>query len=93
MFEFDKKPFVYAQLVHPEYGYDMDKENAKKLDVGEYYEVAHISMSQSSTTIQLKDVNGGFNSVQFEFFDKNKKKIDIYSMPEFNNYLAWRFHE
>lgn len=79
---------VYAKFVHPDYGYDRDQERAKELlKINEVYEVDNISMGQSSTSIYLKEVPGPFNSVHFDFYDKDDMQIDIYSMPEFNPYL------
>jgi hypothetical protein len=78
---------IYALLTHPENGYPSDVDNAKNLKSDTYYEVERVSMSQSHTNIFLKDIKGGFSSVQFYFYDKDKNPIDIYSMPEFNHYM------
>ena len=79
---------LYAKFMYPNYGYDYDKEYAKKmgLQVGERYEVEDISMGGSHTSIYLKDIKGSFNSVQFEF-EENGKPIDIYRDHRYNPYL------
>lgn len=77
---------AYALLSYPEYGYDYDKEKVKKLDSGRFYEIDRISMGQSHTSIFLKGIQGCFNSVQFTFYNRERQPIDIYRMPEFNQY-------
>jgi hypothetical protein len=79
---------LYAIFMYPNRGWEYDVEWAKNagLKVGERYEVRRISMGQSSTSVFLKDINGDFNSVQFEF-EEDGKPIDIYRSPKYNPYL------
>lgn len=81
------QPPILAEFVEPNAGYAIDIEQAKKLKLNTFYEVSHVSMGQSSTSVTLKDVRGSFNSVHFKFYDMSKKAIDIYTMPEFNPYM------
>lgn len=78
---------LYAKFMYPDYGWDSDVEYAKKvgLKVGERYEVEYVSMGQSNTSIYLKDFEGSFNSVQFEF-EEDGIPIDIYRSPKYNPY-------
>ena len=78
---------LYAKFVYPDYGYDCDIEYAKKvgLKVGERYEVEDLSMGGSHTSIFLKNIDGSFNSVQFEF-EEDDMPIDIYRSPKYNPY-------
>ena len=78
---------LYAKFMYPDNGHDCDVEFAKKmgLKVGEKYEVEDLSMGGSYTSIFLKDINGVFNSVQFEF-EEDGKPIDIYNTPKYNPY-------
>jgi hypothetical protein len=87
MFGDEPKTTIYAEFVNAD-SWPADVESGKKLLLGEYYEVSRISIGQSTTGIQLKDVSGPFNSVQFNFYDHNKDPIDIFAMPEFNHYLG-----
>jgi hypothetical protein len=81
------KRTTYAKFTKPNNGYDSQQEQAKVLVLGAAYEVEHVSMGQSSTSIRLKNVKGAFNSVMFDFYDHHMKSIDIYNMPEFNGYM------
>lgn len=82
------QPPILAHLTHPANGWSSNAENARKyLKSGEWYEVRRIDMGQSSTSVRLKNVSGVFSSVQFDFYDMDKKPIDIFKMPEFNPYL------
>lgn len=83
----DCMTLVWAHLVHPENGYDCDKESVKKLSPHVNYPVKEISMGQSHTSFTVEGIQDSFNSVQFEFLDKDFKEIDIFAMPEFNPYL------
>ena len=78
---------IYAKVEHPDYGYDSDIEAVKNLDTSKFYEVIELEIGQSHTNFTLKDHNGSFNSVNFAFYDENKKPVDIFSMPEYNPYL------
>lgn len=81
-------PLTYVKLIHPEYGYDINKAYAKQLRKGKFYEAKGVSMGQSHTTVTLKDYKGSFSSVQFEFYNADKEPIDIYNMPEYNPYMG-----
>ena len=78
---------LYAKFIYPDYGHDCDVEHAIKvgLKVGEKYEVENLSMGGSHTSIYLKDINGAFNSVQFEF-EEDGKPINIFNSPKYNPY-------
>lgn len=77
---------ITVKLMHPDAGYDADKEKVKKLQPNTHYEVSSIDMGQSHTYVYLVDVSGAFNSVNFEFYEDNKL-IDIFSDKRFNPYL------
>lgn len=63
---------VYAIFNYPDNGYDCDVEYAKKqgLVKGKKYEMADASVGQFYSNIYLKDIEGSFNSVQFDFVDE-----------------------
>lgn len=77
---------ITAKLMHPDAGYEAGKENVKKLEPNKYYEVSNIDMGQSHTYVYLANIEGAFNSVNFEFYE-DKKLIDIFSDKRFNPYL------
>ena len=77
---------ITVKLMHPDCGYPSDRENVKKLQPNVHYPVSSIDMGQSYTYVYLVDVNGAFNSVNFEFYEDNKL-IDIFSDKRFNPYL------
>jgi hypothetical protein len=60
------------------------------LNKDEMYEVEHVSMGQSYTSIYLSKPKEGtknpFNSVIFDFFE-NDEELDIYSDSRFNPYI------
>lgn len=78
---------LYAKFMYPNSGWDGDVEYAKEvgLKIGEKYEVEDLSMGGSHTSIFLKNIDGAFNSVQFEF-EEDGKAIDIYNSPKYNPY-------
>lgn len=80
---------LYAKFMHPDSGRECNIEHAKNigLKVGESYEVEDISMGGSSTSIFLKDIEGSFNSVQFDF-EEDGKPINIFDSPKYNPYLS-----
>ena len=80
---------LYAKFVYPNSGRDCNIEHAKKvgLKVGERYEVEDIIMGGFTTSIFLKDIEGSFNSVQFEF-EEDGESIDIFDSPKYNPYLS-----
>lgn len=77
---------ITVKLMHPDAGYDTDKENIKKLKVNIHYEVNHIDIGQSHTYFSIVNIEGSFNSVNFEFYE-DEKLIDIFSDKRFNLYL------
>lgn len=81
---------LYAKFVYPDNGYDCDVEHAKRvgLKAGERYEVEDLSMGGSHTSIILKDIDGCFNSVQFDFYE-DEQPVDIYRNPKYNGYLYY----
>ena len=77
---------ITVKVMHPDAGYEINKENIKKLQPNTHYEVYHIDMGQSHTHISLVGIKGSFNSVNFEFYE-DKELIDIFSDKRFNPYL------
>lgn len=83
---------VCARLTNLEAGYECNKELMIRcgLVVGSTYEVEHINMGQSYTTIKIRDCGTYFNSVNFEF-EEDGKPLNIYQDKRFNPYLKnWR---
>lgn len=64
----------------------IDTHYERLLKKGEKYTVERIHMGQSSTSIELVDIRGLFNSIHFEFYIGDKK-VDIYRSALFNHYL------
>ena len=79
---------VYAIVSELNCGYDHDKEMAKQagFQIGDRFTVSDISMGQSSTSIRLKELAGGFNSVFFRF-EEDGAPLNIYSDHRFNPYI------
>lgn len=79
---------LYAKFMYPDNGFDCDVAHAEiaGLKVGEKYEVEYLSMGQSFTSIFLKNFDGCFNSVQFEF-EEDGVEVDIYKEYKYNHYL------
>ena len=78
---------VLAKFTYPKYGYQYDQDTAKKyLKVGTKYELDHVHMWQSSTTVYLRGFSPGFNSVHFTF-SENGNTLDIFRDPRFNTYM------
>lgn len=73
---------------YPENGY----RHATQLEVGKEYIVDSVDMGRYYTDIFLSDIDGCFNSVQFDFFEDGEP-IDIYSSPKYNPYLQRRSQE
>lgn len=67
---------------YPENGY----RPAEELEVGKEYQVTDVYMGQSNTSILLAGFKGGFNSVQFDFFEDGKP-CNIYRSPKYNPYI------
>ena len=78
---------LFAKVEYLNAGWDSDKKDIKALDSAKMYEVDYVSMGQSYTSVYLKDVKGCFNSVNFEFYNKDGEQVNIFSMPEYNPYL------
>lgn len=81
----------YARFDYPENGYDCDKESNKVLKIGQMYELDSVMMGQSHTTITLKGIKGGFNSVNFSFWTNDTesgelKKFHLQEREEYNPY-------
>lgn len=78
---------LYAKFMYPENGYDVDIEEAERygLEIGKKYEVEYLSMGGFHTSIFLKNINGVFNSVQFDFFE-DEQEVDIYRNPKYSGY-------
>jgi hypothetical protein len=81
---------LYAKFMYPDNGYDCDVEEAIRfgLKVGERYEVEYLSMGGSHTSVFLNNINGCFNSVQFEFYE-NEQPVDIYRNPKYSGYMYY----
>ena len=77
---------ITVKVMHPDAGYDGDKERVKQLEPNTHYEVTCIDMGQSHTDVFLVGMKSCFNSVNFEFYE-DKKLIDIFSDKRFNPYL------
>jgi hypothetical protein len=78
---------LYAKVEYPNYGYDSDVKAVRCLDKSRYYPVTEIDIGQSHTSFKIRGLSYHFNSVNFAFYDKDKKPVDIYSIPEYNPYL------
>lgn len=70
---------IYAKFMYPHYGYTYDQKKVENnnLLVDNFYPVSNVSMGQSHTSIFLDGYKDSFNSVHFEFYDENMKKIDL----------------
>lgn len=49
---------ITVKVMHPDAGYEINKENIKKLQPNTHYEVYHIDMGQSHTHISLVGIEG-----------------------------------
>ncbi|AWD90575.1 hypothetical protein KNT87_gp285 [Erwinia phage Cronus] len=84
------KMTLYAKFVSPTSGYAHDQKKVEDFELNSMLVVDSISMGQSSTTITLAGLQGGFNSVHFEFYkqvDDELVKHNIYRDPEYNPYI------
>jgi len=64
---------IFAKLVHPEYGYDHDKEQVKALDPNINYVVTNVSVGRSSSSFGMAEFPGkSFNTIQFEFYEDGR---------------------
>lgn len=73
---------ITAIYKHPEFGYS----KSLNLEVGREYEVTGIHMGPTHTEINLKGIEGDFESVKFEFYE-NGNPLNIYNDPRFNPWL------
>ena len=80
---------LYARFNHPNNGWPNEREYAKNagLQVGEKYEVEDVSMGGSYTSIYLTEIEGVFNSVQFDFEEADGTPVDIYDDPRYCSYM------
>lgn len=80
---------LYARFNYPNGGWPAERGYAESmgLKVGERYEVEHVSMGGSYTSIYLTDINGVFNSVQFDFEEEDGTYVDIYNNPKYSSYI------
>lgn len=71
---------VYA-IYLDENGYDGDTIYAKNkgLIKGEKYEIEHIEIGGWVSYISIKNYEGLFNSVMFDFVNKNGDVVDVYN--------------
>lgn len=59
-------------------GHDSDKKNiAEKLRIGKIYTVKRTEVHNSSTSVYLQEVEGVFNSVNFEEVTKQPKELNV----------------
>lgn len=86
------KMTLYAKFVSPTSGYAHNQKKVEDFELNSMLVVDGVSMGQSSTTITLAaGLQGGFNSVHFEFYkqvDDELVKHDIYRDPEYNPYIG-----
>lgn len=68
---------IFAKLIHPENGYEHDKERVKILDPNINYVVTNVSVGRSSSSFGLAEFPGkSFNTIQFEFYEDGRL-IDV----------------
>ena len=79
---------IKAIFMYPENGYEHQRIFAKKrgLIVGQSYDLEGASVGRYSSIVLLKGIDGSFNSVQFEFKDNSGNDVNIYVIPEFQEY-------
>ena len=76
---------IVAVYNYPENGYEFEQEKCKALGlvVGKEYEMFHIKVGGSSSTVYLVDFpNDYFNSVYFDYYEYHqgmKYEVDVYS--------------
>ena len=83
---------LYARFNHPDNGWPAERGYAENagLKVGEKYEVEFVSMGGSYTSIYLKNIDGNFNSVQFDFEEEDGTKVNIYHDDRYSLYARLR---
>lgn len=75
---------IVAVYNYPENGYEFEQEKCKELGlvVGKEYEMSHIKVGGSSSTVYLMDFPGEyFNSVHFDYYEYHqgmKYEVDVY---------------
>lgn len=74
---------LYARYTNPDAGYYTPDD----LTLGERYEVEHVIMGSSYTSIFLVGHNGGYNSVNFDFENEDGSSKNIFGDPQYNPYL------
>jgi len=68
---------IFAKLIHPENGYEHDRERVKILDPNIKYVVTNVSVGRSSSSFGLAEFPGkSFNTIQFEFYEDGRL-IDV----------------
>lgn len=80
---------LYAKFNYPDNGWPAERDYAESmgLKVGDRYEVEYVSMGQSYTSIYLTDIEGVFNSVQFDFEEEDGTPVDIYNDYRYCPYM------
>lgn len=79
---------LYAKFIHANNGWIGDRERAKRagLKVGEKYEIEFVSVGRSYTSVYLKNIDGFFNSVLFDFEEEDGTPVNIYNEPKYSLY-------
>ena len=84
---------LYARFNYPDNGWPSERGYAesKGLKVGERYEIEFVSMGGSYTSIYLKNIDGVFNSVLFDFEEEDGTEVNIYKDARYSPYerLGW----
>ena len=80
---------LYAKFNYPDNGWPGERgyPESKGLEVGKRYELEYVSMGQSYTSIYLTEIEGVFNSVQFDFEEEDGTPVDIYDDPRYCPYM------
>ena len=83
---------IYAVLKHPNAGYLGDAKAVVEagLELGEKYLVRDVRIGGFSSKVWLKGHHHAFNSVHFEYEDKDGNEIDVYGREEFWDYRTSR---
>ena len=80
---------LIAIMNHPENGWDCNIQWASTVDIGSRFEVEHIMMGQSSSSMTFVGLPGTFNPIQFDFVDDEGNVVDIFDDPRWNPYIGW----
>ena len=83
---------LYARFNYPDNGWPAERGYAERmgLKVGERYEVEFVSMGGSYTSIYLKNIDGTFNSVLFDFETSDGTEVNIYHDDRYSPYARCR---